>query len=104
MTAAAAGPGRLVVCPTPIGTLGDVTLRLLEVLAEADLVACEDTRHTKRLLERYELSPSLVSLHEHNERSRAGELVDLLPIEALGSGREHEYTRALMDASPTPVG
>ena len=75
MTAAAAGPGRLVVCPTPIGNLGDVTLRLLEVLAEADLVACEDTRHTKRLLERYELSPSLVSLHEHNERARAGDLI-----------------------------
>ena len=75
MTAAAAGPGRLVVCPTPIGNLGDVTLRLLEVLAEADLVACEDTRHTKRLLERYELSPALVSLHEHNERARAGDLI-----------------------------
>lgn len=75
MTAAAAGPGRLVVCPTPIGNLGDVTLRLLEVLAEADLVACEDTRHTKLLLERYELSPSLVSLHEHNERARAGDLI-----------------------------
>ena len=75
MTAAAAGPGRLVVCPTPIGNLGDVTLRLLEVLAEADLVACEDTRHTKLLLERYELSPALVSLHEHNERARAGDLI-----------------------------
>jgi 16S rRNA (cytidine1402-2'-O)-methyltransferase len=75
MTAAADGPGRLVVCPTPIGNLSDVTLRLLDVLGEADVVACEDTRHTKVLLERYELSPALVSLHEHNERARTGELI-----------------------------
>jgi 16S rRNA (cytidine1402-2'-O)-methyltransferase len=67
--------GRLVVCPTPIGNLEDVTLRVLAALREADVVACEDTRHTKVLLERYGVSAHLVSYHEHNERSRAAELV-----------------------------
>ena len=67
--------GRLVVCPTPIGNLEDVTLRVLAALREADVVACEDTRHTRVLLERYGVSASLVSYHEHNERARASELV-----------------------------
>jgi 16S rRNA (cytidine1402-2'-O)-methyltransferase len=67
--------GRLVVCPTPIGNLEDVTLRVLRVLGEADAIACEDTRHTRRLLGRHGISgPRLVSYHEHNERRRAGEL------------------------------
>src|SRR4051812_11099262 len=68
--------GRLVVCPTPIGNLEDVTLRVLAALREADVVACEDTRHTRVLLERYGVSASLVSYHEHNERARAAELVE----------------------------
>jgi 16S rRNA (cytidine1402-2'-O)-methyltransferase len=67
--------GRLVVCPTPIGNLEDVTLRVLSALREADVVACEDTRRTRVLLERYGVSGRLVSYHEHNERSRASELV-----------------------------
>ena len=74
MTPAQDAIGRLVVCPTPIGNLEDVTLRVLAALRQADVVACEDTRHTKRLLERYELSPALVSLHEHNEAARARDL------------------------------
>ena len=65
----------LIVCPTPIGNLGDVTLRVLAALREADIVACEDTRHTRVLLERYGVGGQLVSYHEHNERARAGELV-----------------------------
>jgi 16S rRNA (cytidine1402-2'-O)-methyltransferase len=68
--------GRLVVCPTPIGNLEDVTLRVLAALREADVVACEDTRHTRVLLERYGVSATLVSYHEHNERTRAAELVE----------------------------
>ena len=68
--------GRLVVCPTPIGNLEDVTLRVLAALREADVVACEDTRHTRVLLERYGVSAKLVSYHEHNERARAAELVE----------------------------
>jgi 16S rRNA (cytidine1402-2'-O)-methyltransferase len=67
--------GRLVVCPTPIGNLEDVTLRVLAALREADVVACEDTRRTRVLLDRYGVSAHLVSYHEHNERSRASELV-----------------------------
>jgi 16S rRNA (cytidine1402-2'-O)-methyltransferase len=68
------GP-RLVVCPTPIGNLEDVTLRVLAALREADVVACEDTRRTRVLLDRYGVTAKLVSYHEHNERARAGELV-----------------------------
>jgi 16S rRNA (cytidine1402-2'-O)-methyltransferase len=68
--------GRLVVCPTPIGNLEDITLRVLAALREADVVACEDTRHTKTLLDRYGVNAKLVSYHEHNERARASELVE----------------------------
>jgi 16S rRNA (cytidine1402-2'-O)-methyltransferase len=64
-----------VVCPTPIGNLEDVTLRVLAALREADVVACEDTRRTRVLLDRYGVTAPLVSYHEHNERERAGELV-----------------------------
>jgi 16S rRNA (cytidine1402-2'-O)-methyltransferase len=67
--------GRLVVCPTPIGNLEDVTLRVLATLAAADLVACEDTRHTRVLLERHSIRAKLISVHEHNERARAEELI-----------------------------
>jgi 16S rRNA (cytidine1402-2'-O)-methyltransferase len=70
-------PGRLTICPTPIGNMGDVTRRMRDALVEADYVACEDTRRTGRLLERLEISPKprLVSNHEGNEKSRATELV-----------------------------
>jgi 16S rRNA (cytidine1402-2'-O)-methyltransferase len=67
--------GRLVVCPTPIGNLEDITLRVLSVLREADVVACEDTRRTRVLLDRYGVNATLVSYHEHNERERSAELV-----------------------------
>jgi 16S rRNA (cytidine1402-2'-O)-methyltransferase len=63
------------VCATPIGNLEDVTLRVLDALRVADVVACEDTRHTRLLLERHGVSTRTVSLHEHNERPRAAELV-----------------------------
>jgi 16S rRNA (cytidine1402-2'-O)-methyltransferase len=75
MTPAQVPGGRLLVCPTPIGNLQDVTLRVLDALREADVIACEDTRHTRVLLERHGISAPLISLHEHNERARAGELV-----------------------------
>jgi 16S rRNA (cytidine1402-2'-O)-methyltransferase len=70
--------GRLLVCATPIGNLEDVTLRVLRALREADVIACEDTRHTRRLLDRHGVEPRgrLLSLHEHNERRRAGALVE----------------------------
>src|SRR4051795_1902063 len=67
--------GRLVVVPTPIGNLEDVTLRALSALRDADVVACEDTRRTRVLLERFGVKAPLVSYHEHNEPARARELV-----------------------------
>jgi 16S rRNA (cytidine1402-2'-O)-methyltransferase len=68
--------GRLVVVPTPIGNLADVTQRALDVLRSADVIACEDTRRTGLLLERLgvEARGRLVSYHEHNERARASRL------------------------------
>ena len=77
MTSAGASVGRLVVCPTPIGNLEDVTLRVLAMLRAADVVACEDTRHTRVLLDRHGIDATkLISYHEHNERARAAELVE----------------------------
>jgi len=67
--------GSLVVCPTPIGNLEDVTLRVLSALRSADVVACEDTRRTRVLLDKYGVVAKTVSYHEHNEASRASELV-----------------------------
>lgn len=60
---------------TPIGNLDDISARALRTLREVDLIACEDTRHTRKLLDRYGITTPLVSYHEHNERSRAAELV-----------------------------
>lgn len=76
MTPPEASVGRLVVCPTPIGNLRDVTLRALDELAGAEVIACEDTRHTRRLLDCHGIAATLVSLHEHNERARAQELCE----------------------------
>ncbi len=66
----------LVVVPTPIGNLEDITLRALRVLSEADLVACEDTRRTGRLLAHHGIKNDLVSYHEHNEERLAPELAE----------------------------
>lgn len=60
---------------TPIGNLEDITLRALRVLREADLIACEDTRHTQKLLNHFEIKTPTQSYHEHNEAARAQELV-----------------------------
>jgi 16S rRNA (cytidine1402-2'-O)-methyltransferase len=75
MDSATASSGRVVIVPTPIGNLGDITLRALEVLKSADRIACEDTRHSAPLLAHHGISGKpLVSLHEHNEARRAPEL------------------------------
>ncbi len=68
----------LAVCATPIGNLEDVTLRVLRELAEADLVLCEDTRHTRKLLERHGVKARLLSYHQHNEAQRTAELLPRL--------------------------
>jgi 16S rRNA (cytidine1402-2'-O)-methyltransferase len=67
--------GTLYVVATPIGNLEDITLRALRILKEADQIACEDTRHTLKLLNHYNIERPLVSYHEHNEMTRAPELV-----------------------------
>jgi len=68
----------LAVCATPIGNLEDVTLRVLRELAEADVVLCEDTRHSKGLLDRHGIVAKLLSYHRHNEAARTAELLPRL--------------------------
>jgi len=68
----------LAVCATPIGNLDDVTLRVLQELREADLVLAEDTRQTRKLLDRHGIDARLLSYHDHNEAKRTAELVPRL--------------------------
>lgn len=71
-------PGKLTVVATPIGNLDDLSPRARAALTDADLVACEDTRHTGRMLARLGLETRLLSLHEHNERQRVPHLLEQL--------------------------
>ena len=68
----------LAVCATPIGNLEDVTLRVLDELRGADAVLCEDTRHTRGLLDRHGIKAKLLSYHQHNEAQRTAELLPRL--------------------------
>lgn len=70
--------GTLYLVATPIGNLADITHRALQVLRDVDLIACEDTRHTRKLLQHYGIDTKSVSYHEHNEQQRAHELIELL--------------------------
>ena len=71
-------PGTLYLVATPIGNLADITHRALQVLRDVDLIACEDTRHTRKLLQHYSIDTKTVSYHEHNEQQRTSELIELL--------------------------
>jgi 16S rRNA (cytidine1402-2'-O)-methyltransferase len=88
------GTGTLYVVATPIGNLEDVSLRALRVLREVDLVAAEDTRHVRKLLDHYGIRKRVVSYHEHNERTRTPQL-----LAALRSGR----SVALVSDAGTPA-
>lgn len=68
----------LYIVATPIGNLNDISLRALEILKSADYIACEDTRHTKLLLNHYGITTPLFSYHEHNEQKSAQKIIDLL--------------------------
>ena len=67
--------GRLYLCATPIGNLGDITYRAVETLRTADLIAAEDTRHTRGLLAHYDIHTPMTSYHEHNKDSKGPELI-----------------------------
>jgi 16S rRNA (cytidine1402-2'-O)-methyltransferase len=71
-------PGTLYLVATPIGNLSDITHRALQVLGDVDLIACEDTRHTHKLLSHYGITTKTISYHEHNEQQRAEQLIDQL--------------------------
>lgn len=68
--------GTLYLVATPIGNLADISFRAIETLKAADVIACEDTRHSRKLLDHYGISKKLISYHEHNERERAADLIE----------------------------
>jgi len=87
-------PGRLYVVSTPIGNLEDITFRAVRILKEADWIACEDTRTTRRLLDHYGIATKTISYHDHNETERAAELVERI---------EQGETGALVSDAGTPL-
>lgn len=71
-------PGTLYLVATPIGNLRDISYRALDILRDIDVIACEDTRHTQKLLNHYRISNRTISFHEHNENERGEELLEML--------------------------
>ena len=70
--------GCLYLCPTPLGNLEDITLRVLRILQEADKIAAEDTRRTRKLLSHYDIHTRLISYHEHNKKVKTPAIIEWL--------------------------
>ncbi|NMP30235.1 16S rRNA (cytidine(1402)-2'-O)-methyltransferase [Thalassotalea sp. M1531] len=87
-------PGSLYVVSTPIGNLGDISQRAIEVLSQVDLIACEDTRHTQKLLSAFSIKAQTFSLHDHNERQRQ---------EQIGNWLNEGKSIALVSDAGTPL-
>src|SRR6056297_190801 len=66
---------KIYVCPTPLGNLQDMTFRIIEVLKKVDFIAAEDTRHSIKLLNHFDINTKMLSYHEHNEQSRSEEII-----------------------------
>ena len=64
-------PGKLYICATPIGNLEDITYRVVRALNEVDVIACEDTRHSMKLMNHFDIHTPLISYHEHNKIEKA---------------------------------
>src|SRR5699024_10218659 len=111
---ASADKGVLYVVPTPIGNLNDMTFRAIDTLKEVDLIAAEDTRHTKMLLNHFSIQTPLISYHEHNERMRVqpfieriekGETIDLVSDDGMLEISDPVYIliQAVIDVSITVI-
>ena len=72
--------GQLYIVATPIGNLTDISQRAIDILTQVDLIACEDTRHTQKLLSAFSIVNKTVSVHDHNERQRQDYIAELLQI------------------------
>ncbi|WP_371376753.1 16S rRNA (cytidine(1402)-2'-O)-methyltransferase [Thalassotalea aquiviva] len=94
MTQTSIAQGTLYVVATPIGNLGDMTQRAQDILSQADIIACEDTRHTNRLLSAFNIKNKTLSLHDHNERARQEQVAELL---------QQGKTVALVSDAGTPL-
>lgn len=70
--------GKLYICPTPLGNLEDITLRVLRILKESDLIAAEDTRHTRKLMSHYDIHTPIVSYHQHSAQAQVDRLADMI--------------------------
>jgi 16S rRNA (cytidine1402-2'-O)-methyltransferase len=87
-------PGKLYLVATPIGNLKDITLRALDILREVDVIACEDTRHTRKLLNHFDIKTKTISYHEHNEATRGAQLIERM---------ENGESVAIVSDAGTPV-
>ena len=70
--------GKLYICATPIGNLSDITFRVLDTLKEVDIIAAEDTRHTLKLLNHFDIKKPLISYYEHNKMYKGAKIIELL--------------------------